>query len=76
VLFRSHDSGEQAIEREGDDVVDELETTALQEIAQIDATLKRLDTGDYGKCESCGERIGAKRLDALPHATRCINCAS
>lgn len=70
------DSEEQAVEREEDDVVDELETTALHEIEQIDATLKKLDAGNYGKCETCGGKISKKRLEALPHAVQCIECAA
>lgn len=70
------DSEEQATEREDDDVVDELETSALHEIDQIDATLKRLETGAYGACEKCGGKIGRKRLEALLHAVHCIECAA
>jgi len=43
-------------------------------IKKIDETIARIDTGDYGFCESCGVEIGLKRLEARPTATLCIDC--
>ncbi|ROR32105.1 RNA polymerase-binding protein DksA [Inmirania thermothiophila] len=43
-------------------------------IKKIDEALARLDTGDYGYCDSCGEEIGLRRLEARPTATLCIDC--
>ena len=40
----------------------------------VDAALARLDAGRYGTCTSCGKRIGAERLEALPSAALCIDC--
>ncbi|HWP58406.1 MAG TPA: TraR/DksA family transcriptional regulator [Candidatus Acidoferrales bacterium] len=45
-------------------------------LAGIDAALKRMAAGVYGKCERCGEDIGIGRLRALPMASLCIECAS
>lgn len=45
-----------------------------QVLAQVRAALERLDSGTYGKCERCGREIGARRLEALPYATLCIDC--
>ncbi len=42
-------------------------------VKRIDKTLLSLDD-DYGYCESCGEEIGIKRLEARPTATQCIDC--
>lgn len=47
-----------------------------QELARIDAALRRMDAGDYGVCAGCGEPIRPGRLHADPAATRCIACAS
>lgn len=47
-----------------------------EHLGQIDAALRRLDDGDYGQCERCGEQIAAGRLEARPTATTCIKCAS
>jgi len=43
-------------------------------IKKIDETVAKIDTGDYGYCESCGVEIGLKRLEARPTATLCIDC--
>ncbi len=43
-------------------------------IDQIDLALKKLDTGDYGICESCKEPIPAARLEFLPFAAMCVAC--
>jgi DnaK suppressor protein len=45
-------------------------------VVEIDAALKRLDTGTYGICEECGGAIGEGRLEARPVARTCIQCAA
>lgn len=45
-------------------------------LAEIDAAMKRLDTGTYGMCEGCGSAIGEGRLEARPVARTCIQCAA
>ncbi|HWF59222.1 MAG TPA: TraR/DksA family transcriptional regulator [Nitrospira sp.] len=40
----------------------------------LDTALRRLDDGEYGLCEDCGDKIGAGRLRALPFAKRCLSC--
>jgi len=70
------DFAEQATEAETDEVLEGLESSALLEIRQIEAALDRIDKGVYGECATCGEPIGEKRLEAIPHAAQCIACAS
>ena len=41
---------------------------------KIEYTLKKLDTDDFGYCDSCGEEIGIRRLEARPTADLCIDC--
>lgn len=41
---------------------------------QVNAALNRLDAGTYGKCVRCGRDIAARRLEALPYVTLCIDC--
>jgi DnaK suppressor protein len=43
-------------------------------IKKIDEIIGKIDSGDYGYCESCGIEIGLKRLEARPTATLCIDC--
>jgi RNA polymerase-binding transcription factor DksA len=72
----SADFEEQASETEGDQVLEGVEGSALAEAHQIHAALGRIDAGVYGECETCGEPIGEKRLEALPYAAQCIKCAA
>jgi DnaK suppressor protein len=44
---------------------------ALQ--GQINAAIERLDMGRYGICERCGKEISARRLEALPYVTLCLD---
>ncbi|MZR29845.1 TraR/DksA C4-type zinc finger protein [Sneathiella litorea] len=67
--------GEQAIEREGDEVDERMEETIIHEIEMIKAALERIEAGNYETCSSCGEQINAARLKALAYTTLCINCA-
>lgn len=43
---------------------------------RLQAALERLETGEFGECEDCGEWIAQKRLEFAPAATKCISCAS
>lgn len=43
-------------------------------IKKIDESLKDIEIGDYGFCESCGIAIGVRRLEARPTAVLCIDC--
>lgn len=43
-------------------------------LKKIDEAIARIDGGTYGVCESCGGQIGAKRLEARPVTTLCIEC--
>lgn len=43
-------------------------------IKKIDESLKTIESGDYGYCETCGVEIGIRRLEARPTATLCIDC--
>lgn len=43
-------------------------------LSKIDRALKKIDEGDFGVCESCGEDISVKRLEARPVTTLCIRC--
>ncbi len=45
-------------------------------IFKIQDALRRLDAGEFGVCEECGEEIGIERLKARPVTTLCIECKS
>jgi len=46
------------------------------ELVRINQAMSRLDEGDYGYCDECGEEIAAKRLEIDPAAILCVRCAS
>lgn len=72
---RSASWEDRATEIEGDEVLGALEGSAVGEIDDIRAALKRIEDGTYGVCSRCGEDIDERRLQALPYATECIQCA-
>ena len=43
-------------------------------LRKIDKALRKIEAGDYGQCESCGDDIGLKRLEARPVTDLCIRC--
>lgn len=43
-------------------------------IRKIDKALQKIENGNYGECESCGDPIGLKRLMARPVTDLCIRC--
>jgi DnaK suppressor protein len=52
-----------------------LRAQALDQIAEIDAAIGRLDAGAYGICVRCGQPVGEERLAARPAAATCVRCA-
>jgi RNA polymerase-binding protein DksA len=69
------DSKERAKQLEDSDVVDALGNEAREELGKISATLRRMDSGDFGICNECGLAISKERLLAYPYAEECIDCA-
>jgi RNA polymerase-binding transcription factor DksA len=49
------------------------ERNALDE---IEAALERIEDGTYGRCETCGVKLPEPRLEAIPYAALCVQCAS
>lgn len=43
-------------------------------LSKIDHALMKFESGEYGKCEMCGEPISPARLRARPVAQFCIDC--
>jgi len=54
---------------------DKLDENGKIEIEQIDLALIKMSLGDYGVCESCGDDIAPKRLQVIPWARLCVECA-
>jgi len=43
-------------------------------LSKIDKALQKIEAGEFGMCEECGEEISIKRLEARPVTTLCIRC--
>lgn len=43
---------------------------------RIKAALRRIDEGEFGFCQDCGEEIGKKRLSLDPTVLTCVSCAN
>ena len=46
-----------------------------QLLRQVWAAIERLAAGEWGWCSECGEKIGEKRLAAVPWSRFCLKCA-
>ena len=71
----SADWSEQAQERENDEVMDALGNEAVFELRKINKALDRINGGDYGYCDGCGQEIPVQRLTVMPYADLCVGCA-
>ncbi len=71
----SADSEDRAQEIENNEVVDSLENLESGELVLVNSALKRIEEGNFGNCAECGEAIKESRLDAVPYALNCVNCA-
>jgi len=74
------------LDTEGDDVdliqgkilhsvTEKLSARELAALRRIDLALEKIESGEFGTCEECGEEIPEKRLMAHPEASTCISCA-
>lgn len=52
----------------------ELNDRDRDRVRSLTAALRRLEAGNYGKCEACGGTIAAERLEVMPETTRCREC--
>ncbi len=69
------DVEERAVEREGDEVLEELGQSTKAQLRMIRAAVARIASGDYGICTHCGNTIAEARLEALPWTPYCRDCA-
>jgi DnaK suppressor protein len=47
-----------------------------ESLGEVEHALDKFDAGNYGLCEGCGQPIVPDRLEAMPTARVCMNCAS
>lgn len=53
---------------------EKIEQVLEQEREQAKHARDRMAQGAHGICEDCGRKIADDRLEAVPHATRCVAC--
>ena len=71
-LDKSEDDNAQI--QSGRDVAFAINEHETAELLDIEAALLRIKEGVYGLCVDCGTHIPAPRIDAAPHAQRCVTC--
>jgi len=67
------DSASQNVEKE---MLFELNDNEKLILDAIESALRRIEKGSFGLCESCGNKITDKRLNAIPWVRYCIDCQS
>ena len=67
------DAGSIDVER---DRVTGLLAAAHERLGEVEAAIRRANAGTWGVCTHCGSAISPERLEALPSASACIECAS
>ncbi len=53
-----------------------LAASLRETLDEVEHALSKLETGTYGLCEGCDQRIDPARLEAKPAARLCMDCAS
>ena len=66
---------EMALKEEINLSLEQLDENEKDEVEAIDWALRKIETGSYGICESCGKEISENRLNVLPWTRLCKSCA-
>lgn len=68
------DRKDEATQQQLESLGDMQEQRDIDELAQVESALSRLDAGTYGNCADCGDPIPLPRLRVQPAARRCAAC--
>ncbi len=52
-----------------------LRDRSRMDLHRVETALRALEDGTYGTCATCGKPIAPERLEAIPWAGQCIDCA-
>jgi DnaK suppressor protein len=89
ILQRAKDTLKDDMTLDTDDLPDEMDLASSEYLQsftfrlrgrerglldKVEKALGRIEDGTFGQCDSCGEEISTKRLEARPEATLCIQC--
>jgi len=69
-----NDEGDHAAVNNNSMVESAIVQQQAQELREINITLGKIASGDYGICEMCEDDIGFQRLKVKPQAIYCIDC--
>ena len=75
IEFVPDDEGAAATRSLMEDLAFDSRERRTQKLNDVEAALRRVGQGTYGICENCGKEIGEGRLEALPWARLCLDCA-
>jgi DnaK suppressor protein len=85
-LAKTRDAEEETTEESTQDIADKAVSSYTREflyslsdsdrntVLQIDQALVRIQEGNYGLCQNCGQPMNEKRLSAVPWASHCVDC--
>lgn len=68
------DTGDQALYSEMEDIKISLHNNELEEYKKVVRALDMINSGTYGICTECNNKISERRLLMYPNATRCVAC--
>ncbi len=69
------DAPDAAVVRGNDAALAAIGESANTELERIDNAIRRIDADMFAICDKCGGEIAEARLDAVPYATQCGDCA-
>ncbi|OGY23128.1 MAG: hypothetical protein A2172_01980 [Candidatus Woykebacteria bacterium RBG_13_40_15] len=61
-------------ETEGHDRIMATRLELKQRLLEVSAALNKIESGKFGFCEKCGQKIRTERLEVLPTARFCLEC--
>lgn len=73
-LLELNDEGDHASVDNSSMVESAIVRQQEKELREINVTLGKITSGNYGICEMCEDTIGFQRLKVKPHAIYCIDC--
>lgn len=72
--FKGSSLEEEADEVEEYETLLPIEHSLESRFRDIKLALGKIELGEYGKCEKCGNRISTERLKVAPEARFCLKC--
>ncbi len=80
VLAQDHPASGNHMADDASEVFEQTKNLALKrhlerKLEQVELAIHRVKEGTYGICDKCGKAISPERLQALPYATTCVDCA-